>query len=318
MNCFQRNLRSCCTAWLLLAGGNMVLAQEADVVAAQVSEPWTTRVTVEGAELKLVTGDCKFTEGPAADRDGRVYFTDQPNDRILRWTEGEELEQWLSPAGRSNGLYFDRSGALIACADGNNELWRIDVTDKSHRVLLDGFDGELLNGPNDVWVANDTTFYFTDPFYKRNYWTRAGGPQLPQRVYRWDAPSQKATIAASDFEQPNGIVGDADRRVLFVADIKAGRTFQFRIADDGTLVDRKLFCEMGSDGMTLDEAGNLYLTGKAGVSVFNSQGKKIETIAVPKGWTANVCFGGSDRQTLFITASDSAYTIRMLARGLSR
>lgn len=284
----------------------------ATITWAQENE--ATRVTADGAELKLLSAEYKFTEGPAADAHGNVYFTDQPNDRIVRWSTDGKLETWMQPCGRSNGLFFDRDGNLIACADNKNELWKIKP-DKSHEVLASNFEGKLFNGPNDVWVAADGSLYFTDPFYKRPYWERTEDKQMPQRVYRL-APSDKSpTVAADDFQQPNGIVGDPAKKLLYVADIGAKKTYRFKIADDGKLIERHLFCEMGSDGMTIDSQGNLYLTGK-GVIVFNADGKLTQTIAVPESWTANVCFGGADRKTLFITASDSAYTISMNVAGL--
>jgi gluconolactonase len=279
-----------------------------------IAQDAAAAVTADGDELKLLSAEYKFTEGPAVDANGNVYFTDQPNDRIVRCSIDFTLETWLQPCGRSNGLYFDRNGNLIACADNKNELWKISP-DKSHQVLTSGFEGKLFNGPNDVWVGGDGSLYFTDPFYKRPYWNRTEDKQLPQRVYRMSADYQQVTVAADDFRQPNGIVGDATKKLLYVADIGASKTYRFTIAQDGTLTDRQLFCEMGSDGMTIDNQGNLYLTGK-GVTVFNSSGKRIQVISVPENWTANVCFGGADRKTLFITASDSVYTMAMQVAGL--
>jgi len=271
-------------------------------------------VTKPGAELHLVADGYRFTEGPAVDRDGNVFFTDQPNDRILRWTIGGKIETWLQPAGRSNGLFFDGDGNLIACADGKNELWKI-APDKTHEVLLSGFEGKLFNGPNDVWVDQGGNCYFTDPFYKRPYWNPPrDNSELPKRVYRLSAADQTLQVVAGDFKQPNGIIGDARRSVLYVADIGDGKTYRFHIEPNGSLSGRELFCEMGSDGMTIDREGNVYLTGR-GVTVFNPSGEKIEVIEVPEKWTANVCFAGSDRELLFITASDSVYTIEMKARG---
>jgi gluconolactonase len=274
------------------------------------------QVTTSGAELKLLSSEYKFTEGPAVDAEGNIFFTDQPNDRILRWSIAGKIETWLQPCGRSNGLFFDRQGNLIACADNKNELWQIK-SDKTHDVLAGGFEGKLFNGPNDVWIARDGSLYFTDPFYKRPYWERNDEkPQLPQRVYRLTSDYKKLSVVADDFRQPNGIVGDPEKKLLYVADIGAGKTYRFKLSDNGELTDKKLFCEMGSDGMTTDSQGNVYLTGKAGVTVFNSSGEQIQVIAVPKGWTANVCFGGADRRTLFITASDSLYSMSMQVAGL--
>ena len=272
-------------------------------------------VVADDAKLQLISDDYKFTEGPAVDKEGNVYFTDQPNDRILRYSVSGKLETWLKPAGRSNGLFFDRQNNLIACADEKNELWRIRP-DKTHEVLLTGFEDKLFNGPNDVWVSADGSYFFTDPFYKRPYWDRSSAkPELPKRVYRFDPRTKKITVAADGFVQPNGIVGDERRGVLYVADIGDKKTYQFNIEADGSLINRQLFCKSGSDGMTLDQDGNLYLTGK-GVLVIAPSGELRERISVPEGWTANVCFGGENRDILFITASDSLYSLRMKTRGL--
>ena len=265
-----------------------------------------------GAKLRKLEGNYLFTEGPARARNGDVYFTDQPNDRILRW-DGEKIEEWLKPAGRANGLAFDRHGNLIACADGANELWSI-APDKRITVLLKDFGGRLLNGPNDVWIRKDGFLYFTDPLYARDYWSREKTSQQDgQYVYLLDGNALRPV--AKDLRQPNGIVGTADGRTLFVSDIGAGRTFRYRISKDGSLTEKTLFCDLGSDGMTLDERGDLYLTGN-GVTIFDREGKKIEHLDVPEAWTGNVTFGGRDRKTLFITASKGVYTLRMRVRGV--
>lgn len=268
--------------------------------------------TAPGAELKLVTEDCKFTEGPAADAKGNVYFTDQPNDRILKWDHATgEVTTFLQPAGRSNGLYFDHDGSLIACADENGQLWRIDIETKKHEVLLDSYDGKLFNGPNDVWIDPKGGMYFTDPFYKRPYWKNRDQPdQEKQRVFYLPKDAKKPVIADDTLQQPNGIIGSPDGKLLYVADIKAGKTWRYRIAADGILEDKTQFCEMGSDGMTLDSSGNLYLTGK-GVTVFSPDGEKLGHIPVPESWTANITLAGPNRKTLFITSMDSAYTLEL-------
>ncbi len=269
-----------------------------------------------GAEPKLVADGYKFTEGPAVDPAGNVYFTDQPNDRILKWTAAtNQVETFLQPAGRSNGLYFDREGKLIACADEKSELWRIDPATKKVTVILDNFEKKPFNGPNDVWVDPAGGLYFTDPFYKRDYWQNRPKPdQEKQRLYYLPKDAKVPVIADDALVQPNGIIGTLDGKQLFVADIGDKKTYQYEIAEDGKLANRKLFCEMGSDGMTRDTAGNLYLTGK-GVTVFDKDGKKLGDIPIPESWTANVTFGGADLKTLFITAMDSVYTLEMAVPG---
>jgi gluconolactonase len=271
-------------------------------------------VIAPGAHLVKLAGTFTFTEGPAVDADGNVYFTDQPNDRILKWGTDGKLSTFLQPCGRSNGLCFDAHGDLWACADEKNELWRIDPAGKV-TVVVKEYNGKLLNGPNDVWVRPEGGVYFTDPFYKRDYWKRGPKEQDREAVY-YLAPDDKTLIrVADDLRQPNGIIGTADGKVLYVADIGANKTYAYDVQDDGTLKNKRLFCSLGSDGITLDSEGDLYLTG-SGVTVFDKTGKQIEKIKVPESWTANVCFGGPDRQALFITASKGLYSLQMRVKGV--
>jgi gluconolactonase len=283
--------------------------------AAVPSTPAAESVVAEGATLKKVAVDYSFTEGPAADRDGNVYFTDQPSDRIVRWDAATgELTDWLKPAGRANGLYFDPQGNLIACADDKNELWSI-APDKTVIVLVKDYQSKLLNGPNDVWVRPGGGLYFTDPLYKRSYWKRDPAMQQDgQHVYYLSADSKGLHRVATDLKQPNGIIGTPDGKTLYVADIGAARTYAYDIQADGSLTGKRLFCELGSDGMTIDREGNIYLTGR-GVTVFGADGQERERITVPEPWTANVTFAGPDRKTLFITAGKAIYTLSMRVAG---
>ena len=190
-----------------------------------------------GAELKLAADGYKFTEGPAADAAGNVYFTDQPNDRILKWSvETGKTDDFMKPAGRSNGLYFDRDGQLLACADEKSQLWRIDPETKKVTVILENFGGKLFNGPNDLWVHPDGGIYFTDPFYKRPYWENRDQPeQEKQRVFHLPEGAKAPVIADENVVQPNGIIGTPDGKTLFVADLGAKKTYRYDIAADGAL-----------------------------------------------------------------------------------
>ncbi len=272
-------------------------------------------VVPPGEKAKLLAAEFKFTEGPAADALGNVFFTDQPNDRICKWSVDSKMTTFLQPCGRSNGLFFDKEGNLYACADMDNELWKI--TPKGNiTVLVKDYEGKLLNGPNDLWVDPEGGIYFTDPLYKRDYWKRDPAMQQDgQHVYYLSPGGKSLTRVATDLKQPNGIIGTPDGRSLYVADIGAGKTYRYRINPDATLADKTLFCSMGSDGMTIDIEGNVYLTGK-GVTVFNPEGVQIDHIDIPESWTANVCFGGKDRDTLFITAMDSLYAIKTRVNGV--
>ncbi len=271
-------------------------------------------VIAPGAKLQKLAGDFKFTEGPAVDAEGNVFFTDQPNNRIYKWSVDGKLSVFHENPGRANGLYFDKDGNLLACTDLNNELWLID-TKGNVTVLVKDYRGKKLNGPNDLWMDTKGGLYFTDPFYKRPYWNRGPMEQDGQHVYYLTPDRKKLIRVTDDLVTPNGIIGTPDGKLLYVADLGAKKTYVYNINADGTLSNKKLFCSMGSDGMTIDNEGNIYLTGK-GVTVFNSAGQKIEHIEVPSKWTANVCFGGKDRHTLFITARTSLYSVRMRVKGV--
>jgi gluconolactonase len=272
-------------------------------------------IVQEGAVVEKLAGDFKFTEGPASDSNGNVYFTDQPNDRILKWSIDNKLSTWMQPSGRSNGLCFDAQGNLWSCADEQNELWIIGM-DKEVKVLLDSYKGGKLNGPNDVWIAPDGSAFFSDPFYKRPWWDRDTTQQDGQCVYYLSKDQQNLVRVIDDLQQPNGIIGTPDGKILYVTDIKDKKTYRYTINRDGQLSDKKLFCEMGSDGMTLDDKGNLYLTNAAGVTVFDKNGMQIKNIKIDEPWTANVCFGGADMKSLFVTAKTGLYRIRMNVKGV--
>jgi gluconolactonase len=270
-------------------------------------------VLAPGAELEKLSGEFKFTEGPTSDASGNVFFTDQPNDRIMKWSVEGQLSTFMQPSGRANGMYFEGKGNLLVCADEKNELWSVDPAGKV-TVLAREYQGKLLNGPNDVWALPDGALYFTDPFYKRPWWTHDQMPQDGQHVYYLSSDRRKLVRVTDDLKQPNGIIGTPDGKTLFVSDIGDRKTYRYSIQANGTLRNKQLVCEQGSDGMTLDTEGNLYLTGR-GVMVFNQSGQQIEHIEVPENWTANVCFGGPDRDTLFITASKGLYAIKTRVRG---
>jgi gluconolactonase len=272
-------------------------------------------IVKNGANMIKIGSGFLFTEGPAVDKMGNVFFTDQPNNTIVKWSAASgQLSVFSDDAGRSNGLYFDQNGHLLACADMDNQIWSFSP-DGKHKVLLDSHDGKKLNGPNDLWVHPTGGIFFTDPLYKRKYWTR--NPEMQQNgeyVYFLPKNGNKAEKVETTLVKPNGIIGSPNGKLLYVADIGDKKTYVYHITNNHQLVDKKLFAEMGSDGMTIDQKGNVYLTGD-GVTVFNKKGRKIAHFPVPAKWTANVTFGGIDRSTLFITAMDGIYTLDMKVKG---
>ena len=267
-----------------------------------------------GASLIQVSKQFIFTEGPAVDKKGNIYFTGQPNDKIWEYDTDGKLSVFMDKTGRSNGMFFDSKGRLIACADAQNQLVAIDAN-KKMVVLVNDFNGHKFNGPNDLWINGKGGIYFTDPYYQRDYWERKKPDLEKQDVYYLEKGKNNAIIVDSTLMQPNGIVGTPDGKWLYVADIRGNKTYKYEINKDGMLINRQLFAPMGSDGMTLDEKGNLYLTGR-GVTIYDPSGIKLGNIPVPSGWVGNICFGGKDRTMLFITASESIYTLQMQVKGV--
>lgn len=261
-----------------------------------------------GAEVKLLAGGFTFTEGPACDADGNIYFTDIPNERIHKWSVEGKLTTFRENSGRANGLYFDRDGNLLACEGGNRRLTSITPNGKV-TVLVDSYRSKKLNSPNDLWIDAAGGVYFTDPRYGK-----MDGMELDGFYVYYLSPDRKKVVRVLDnLVKPNGVIGTADGKLLYVADAGDGKTYGYSIQSDASLTNRKLIAPVGSDGMTLDEAGNLYLT-RGVVHIYSPAGKQIGEIKTPES-PANVCFGGTDRRTLFMTARKGLYCIPMRIRG---
>ncbi len=294
-----------------------------------------------------------FTEGTTCAPNGDVYFIEQNSDKIMHWdVTNKTLSVFMHPCGYSNGMCFDYHGNLISCADERNELWSISITETEtvpypqplnpavgdpvkpgnitrpkHTVLVTDYQGKLLDGPNDVWVRPDGGMYLTDPYYARKWWAPGRQAEQPLKTVYYLSPDyKKLTRVLDQFNSPNGrngtpngIAGTPDGKTLYVSDIDGGQTWGFDIQPDGSLTNKKLVCSFGSDGMTLDNQGNLYMSvggGRpGGVTVVDTKtGKQIGYIAMPES-PANMCFGGKDRQTLYICARTGFYCIKTNVKG---
>jgi gluconolactonase len=280
---------------------------ENGLLRSGVAEEKTIPIVAEGAEVTKLAGGFSFTEGPTADIEGNVYFTDIPNNRIHKWSVEGKVSVYKTDTGGANGLFFTEDGDLLACSGGNGMVVRIDK-DKDVYVLADKFRGKKFNSPNDLWIDPQGGVYFTDP----RYGGRENLPQDCEGVY-YIRQSGEVVRVVGDMVRPNGVIGTEDGKKLYVTDHGGGKTWVYGIKRDGRLERRRLFVERGSDGMTIDEDGNIYLTTDA-VEVFNDKGELVERIEVPER-PANVCFGGRDRKTLFITARTSVYAVKMRVKG---
>jgi gluconolactonase len=261
-----------------------------------------------GAMVEKLAGGFMFTEGPACDADGNVYFSDIPNERIHKWSVDGKLTTFRENSGRANGLYFDGKGNLLACEGGSRQLTSI-APDGKVTVLVDGYQGKKLNSPNDLWIDSKGGVYFSDPRYGRDAEIEQDG----FHVYYLPPGGKELIRVIDDLVKPNGVLGTADGKLLYVADAGDGKTYAYKIQPNGSLSDRKLIAPVGSDGMTLDEKGNLYLTRNV-VHVYSPGGELVTQIDVPEA-PANACFGGKDRKTLFITARKGLYSLKMNVRG---
>ncbi len=273
-------------------------------VAVYAGPSHAESLVAEGAEMKQVSTGHVFTEGPAVDKDGSLFFTDIMKSIIHKLSASGELSDFNAASAGSNGLYFDSAGTLFACEQNNGRIVRYE-DDGSTTALVDSYDGKPFNSPNDLWVDAKGGIYFSDPRYFR----RDEKPQDGEHVY-YIAPGGETRRVIDDMVRPNGVIGTVDGKTLYVADHGGNKTYAYAIAADGGLSNKREFAPEGADGITLDERGNLYLAGQ-GVSVYGPDGTKLETIEVPEG-PSNVTFGG---KTLFITARTSVYAIDMRVGG---
>jgi len=282
--------------------GLMVLVLVAAAAAGCRAERMS--VVAEGAKVGKLAGGFKFTEGPAADAKGNIFFTDIPNNRIHKWSLDGKLSTFRKNSGGANGLFFDKDGNLLACEGGGRRL--VSITPKGKvKVLADKYNDKKFNSLNDLWIDPKGGVYFTDPRYGR----RDNMEQDGEHVYYLSPDRKRIIRVIDDMVRPNGVIGTADGKRLYVTDPGVNETFVYTINADGTLSNKKLFAPEGSDGMTMDNEGNVYLTTNV-VAVYNKKGKRIETIEVPER-PANVCFGGKDKRALFITARTSLYSLQM-------
>lgn len=264
----------------------------------------------ETAQPQRLADGFTFTEGPIADADGNVYFSDIPNNRIHYWSTDGELSVFRANTMGANGLFFGPEGRLHAAEGGGARITRMDDLARVE-ILVNRHDHRPFNSPNDLWIDDEGGIYFTDP----RYGDESNLPQPGYFVYYLAPGSDAARPIITGLERPNGIIGSRDGDTLYVADHGGNRTWAYHIETPGSVVSKRLVAEQGSDGVTLDRRGNLYLTGENYVSVYDpGTGEMIEQIEFPEA-PSNMTFGGPDGRTLFVTARTGFYSIPMNVRG---
>jgi gluconolactonase len=269
-----------------------------------------------GEIVKLHT-NFKFTEGPAADRDGNVYFSDIPNERIHKVDAKGKLSVFREKSNRANGLMVNARGEIVAC-EMAGQVVAYSPDGKERRVLADKYEGKRFNAPNDLVIDRQGGVYFTDPMF--------GAPTpLPQgktAVY-YIAPGGEVSRLIDDLPNPNGVLLSPDEKTLYVIPSGQAEMMAYPIESPGKIGKGKVFCKLkqkeeggksGGDGLTIDTKGNLYITSGLGLQVFNPSGDLLGIITLPEQ-PANVDFGGPEMKTLYVTARTSLYTIPMEATG---
>ena len=277
-----------------------------------------------GVEYERLAGGFMFTEGPQWDpRQQRLLFSDIPGNAIFQWSEAAGVRVFRAPSDMANGLALDRSGRLLCCEHATSRVTRIE-SDGTVTVIASAFEGKALNSPNDIVVKRDDGIYFTDPTYGRvEYYGVARQPVLAFRgVYRVEPDGTRITLLVDDFAQPNGLCFTLDERRLLVNDTERMHIRVFDLAADGTLRNGRIWAVLsgegagGPDGMKVDSEGNLYCCGPGGIHVFDRSATALGVIRVPRP-VANFTWGEEDRRSLFITATDNLYRIRVRVPGQS-
>ncbi len=288
----------------------------ASILAAAAFHPVVAQeqptLIAPGATIEKVAQGHRFTEGPAADEHGDVWFTDIPNNRIHRYSVPRDtVTLEYENTGGANGLMFDAEGKLIACQGTARQLVRYDG-DGGVTVLAETYEGKRLNSPNDLAIDEHGGIYFTDP----RYGNRDDMEMRVEGVYYLDQHQQLVRVI-DDLVRPNGLVLSPAGDTLYVADHGARRIYAYAVQGDGSLADKRLFATTGDerqrggpDGMTIDAQGNVYAACPNGIMIWNAKGEHLTTIAVPSHPT-NCAFGGPNRRELYITAGGELYRIKM-------
>jgi gluconolactonase len=278
----------------------------------KIENPAAEALVAPDSKVEKLAGDLKFTEGPVWIAEKKtLIFSDIPAAKLMQWSADKGLSEFR-PSENANGNTLDNEGRLITCQHSGRNVVRTEKDGKI-TVLVDKHDGKKLNSPNDVAVKSDGTLWFTDPPY--------GVPRDQQKeqegnwVYRFDPDSKKTTVVSKDFDMPNGIAFSPDEKRIYIADSGKGqRVGAFDVKPDGTLSAAVFWMEGGSDGLRVDEKGNIYTTARDGVRIYSPEGKRLATITFPEV-PANCAFGGDDFKTLFVTARTGLYSVKLKVAG---
>ncbi|GHC70218.1 gluconolactonase [Pseudorhodoferax aquiterrae] len=297
--------------------------------AVVVLDPRFAKVRITSAAVERIATGMRWAEGPVWFGDGRyLLWSDVPNDRIMKWDETTgAVSVFRQPSGNANGHTRDRQGRLVGCEHLGRRIVRTEY-DGSITTLVDRFEGARLNSPNDVVVKSDGSIWFTDPPFGILGWYEGlpATPERPECVYRFDPATGRTTVVTDAVARPNGLAFSPDEKLLYVVESGASpkRIRVFGVAEGGaTLTNDRVFHTCGDgespDGFRCDVDGNLWAgwgtgEGQDGVRIFAPDGTTIGRILLPER-CANLCFGGRQRNRLFMAASQSVYALYVNTQG---
>ncbi|MFD0931077.1 SMP-30/gluconolactonase/LRE family protein [Psychroflexus salinarum] len=285
--------------------------EKTEKVSNETESVQKSKSKVDFKEVEKLAGDFVFTEGPSADAEGNVYFTDIPENKIYIWTTDDQLKTFKENTGGANGLYFDKDKNLLICEGQKGVIASINQ-EGEYKSIATEYNGKRFNQPNDIWADGKGGAYFTDPKYSNDLEL----PQESMQVYYINSDHTEVTRVTEDLVKPNGLIGTPDSKTLYITDPGANKTYKYSIQEDGLLSNKTLFTDLSGDGMTIDNEGNIYLTtdGKKAIDVFAPSGELISSVKIPEQ-PSNVSFGGEDLNELYITARTSIYRVKVNKTG---
>lgn len=270
----------------------------------------STALVAPGAQIEKVASGFTFTEGPATDGAGNVFFCDNKHARIFKWSLDGTVTLFRDKLAGTNGMMFDARGQLIVCEFRTGRAVASLAPDGSVTTLVSKFEGKPLNSPNDLWIDATGGIYFTDPFYQKR---AANADPDSDNVYYLPSDRSRPMEVVARLDRPNGVTGSNDGKTLYIGQPQAKKTMVYTINHDGSLSNGRIFAASGADGIGIDERDNVYLATDS-IEIWSPAGVLLEKIAVPEA-PANLTWGGTDRKTLFITAKTSVYTLKMNVTG---
>ncbi|HXP84911.1 MAG TPA: SMP-30/gluconolactonase/LRE family protein [Bryobacteraceae bacterium] len=283
------------------------------------------RYIVGNTSIKRLYTGTQWAEGPAWNGVGRyLVWSDIPNNVQMRWTEEDgRVTVFRNPSGYSNGNTFDFEGRQLSCEHGGRRVARYEY-DGTVTTIADKYQGKRLNSPNDIAVHPDGSIWFTDPPYgiNGNYEGFRADKEVKEAVYRVDPKTKQMDKITDEMNGPNGICFSPDYKKVYVADTGTGREVRVWDVDGKTVRNGKRFVQLATpqgspaaaDGIRCDVDGNVWCGARPGVQIVAPSGEPIGIIRLPEN-CANICFGGTKRNRLFMAASQSLYVVYVLTTG---